>query len=64
MKNFIIALIVLILVLSVSSVFIVFEGQRGIVFQFSKITRDANTGEMKVYEPGLHFKIPFHDVAR
>ena len=35
MKNFIIALIVLILVLSVSSVFIVFEGQRGIVFQFS-----------------------------
>ena len=64
MKNFIIALIVLILVLSVSSVFIVFEGQRGIVFQFSKITRDANTGEMKVYEPGLHFKIPFINNVR
>jgi modulator of FtsH protease HflC len=64
MKNFILALIVLILVLSVSSVFIVFEGQRGIVFQFSKITRDANTGEMKVYEPGLHFKIPFINNVR
>jgi membrane protease subunit HflC len=64
MKNFIIAFIVLILVLSVSSVFIVFEGQRGIVFQFSKITRDANTGEMKVYDPGLHFKIPFINNVR
>jgi len=59
MKNFIIALIALILVLTVSGVFIVFEGQRGIVFQFSKIKRDADSGQMKVYEPGLHFKVPF-----
>ena len=27
-------------------------------FQFSKIKRDSNSGEMRVYEPGLHFKIP------
>jgi membrane protease subunit HflC len=64
MKNFIIALIALILVLTVSSVFIVFEGQRGIVFQFTKIKRDADTGQMKVYEPGLHFKIPFINTVR
>jgi len=64
MKNFIIAIIALILVLTVSSVFIIFEGQRGIVFQFSKIKRDADSGQMKVYEPGLHFKVPFINTVR
>ena len=60
MKNFLLAIIALILVLTVSSVFVVIEGQRGIVFQFSKIKRDGDTGDMKVYEPGLHFKFPLH----
>jgi membrane protease subunit HflC len=64
MKNFIIALIVLFLVLTVSSVFVVSEGQRGIVFQFTKIKRDADTGEMIIYEPGLHLKIPFINNVR
>lgn len=54
-----IAIIAALFVLVVSSVFVVFEGQRGIVFQFSKIKRDAETGNMMVYEPGLQFKIPF-----
>jgi len=58
------ALIALILVLTVSSVFIIFEGQRGIVFQFSKIKRDADSGQMKVFEPGLHFKVPFINTVR
>lgn len=58
MKNFTIAIVVTIFLLAVSSVFVVFEGQRGIVFQFSKIERDAETGVMKEYKPGLYFKIP------
>jgi len=64
MKNFSIAIISLLFVLVVSSVFIIYEGQRGIVFQFSKIKRDSATGEMKVFEPGLHFKIPFIENVR
>ena len=59
MKNFSLAIIAVLFILTVSSVFVVFEGQRGIVFQFSKIKRDAESGQMKVYEPGLQFKIPF-----
>jgi membrane protease subunit HflC len=59
MKNFSIAIISLLFVLIVSSVFVIYEGQRGIVFEFSKIKRDDSTGEMMVFEPGLHFKIPF-----
>jgi len=59
MKNFSIAILALIFVLVVSSVFVIYEGQRGIVFQFSKIKRDATTDQMLIKEPGLHFKIPF-----
>jgi membrane protease subunit HflC len=59
MKNLSIAIISLLLVLIVSSVFVIYEGQRGIVFEFSKIKRDSTSGEMMVFDPGLHFKIPF-----
>lgn len=58
MKNFSVLLLAVVFVLGVSSVFVVAEGQRGIVFQFKKIKRDS-AGEMVVYEPGLHFKFPF-----
>jgi len=64
MKNFIIAIVAALFLLTVSSVFVVFEGQRGIVFEFSKIKRDSTTGAMKVYEPGLHFKFPFINTVR
>lgn len=64
MKNFILVLIAAFVVLVISSVFVVFEGQRGIVFQFSKIKRDSASNEMMVYEPGLHFKIPFIENVR
>ncbi|WP_448212636.1 protease modulator HflC [Colwellia sp. MEBiC06753] len=64
MKNLIITAIALIFIMVVSSVFVVPQGQRGIVFQFSKIKRDSNTGEMRIYEPGLHFKIPMIENVR
>ena len=64
MKNFILAVIALLFILTVSSVFVVFEGQRGIVFEFSKIKRDGDSGDMKVYDPGLHFKFPFINTVR
>ncbi|GLX78145.1 protein HflC [Thalassotalea insulae] len=63
MKNFTIAIVTILFVLVVSSVFVVFEGQRGIVFQFSKIKRD-DAGQMIVFEPGLHFKIPLIESVR
>jgi len=64
MKNFSIAILVLLFTLVVSSVFVIYEGQRGIVFQFSKIKRDSVTDEMLVYPPGLHFKFPFIATVR
>jgi membrane protease subunit HflC len=57
MKNFSIVLIITLLILSVSSMFVVKEGQRGIVMQFGKVKRD-DAGLTVVYAPGLHFKLP------
>ncbi len=54
--------IALVLIL-MSSAFVVSEGQKGIVLQFSKVKRDADNLPV-VYEPGLHFKVPFIDSVR
>ncbi len=43
-----------------SSIVIVSEGTRGIMLRFSKVHRDADN-KVVVYNPGLHFKIPFID---
>ncbi|TLU65842.1 protease modulator HflC [Thalassotalea litorea] len=63
MKNFLVIILVALGLLTVSSVFVINEAERGIVFQFSKIKR-TDTGEMKVYAPGIHFKIPFIERIR
>jgi membrane protease subunit HflC len=64
MKNIFIAILALLFTLVVSSVFVIYEGQRGIVFQFSKIKRDSANNEMMVFDPGLHFKVPFIESVR
>jgi len=64
MKNFSITILVALSMLLVSSVFVINEGQRGIVFQFSKIKRDSVTDQMIVFEPGLHFKLPLIETVR
>lgn len=63
MKNFIIAILVVVGLIVVSALFVVPEGERAIVIQFGKIQRDAEDRVM-VYEPGLHFKLPLIQVVR
>ena len=61
MKNFAIALIVTLGVLGLGSLFVVKEGNKAIVIQFGKVQRDSETGQTVVFDPGLHFKLPFID---
>ncbi|MFQ3235828.1 MAG: membrane protease subunit HflC [Paraglaciecola sp.] len=61
MKNFILVIIVALGALVFSSLFVVDEGDRAIVIQFGKVQRDAETTQTVVFEPGLHFKLPFID---
>jgi modulator of FtsH protease HflC len=61
MKNLSIIIIIALIVLGLSSVFVVSEGSKAIVIQFGKVQRDTATDETVVFEPGLHFKLPFFD---
>ncbi|WP_206483130.1 protease modulator HflC [Thalassotalea sp. G2M2-11] len=63
MKNFIIAVLAALFVLVISSLFIVFEGQRAIVFKFSEMKKDTDNKPV-IYEPGLHFKFPLIETVR
>lgn len=64
MKNLLIVVFVLLVLLASGSLFAVKEGERAIVIQFGKVQRDDATGDTKVFEPGLHFKLPFIDSVR
>jgi membrane protease subunit HflC len=63
MKNFSIIALVVVVFLAFSSLFVVKEGERGIVIQFGKVKRDSDQ-VTRVYEPGLHFKLPIFDSVR
>lgn len=63
MRKPIIAVIIVVLVVLYASLFVVQEGQRGIVLRFSKVLRD-NENKPLVYAPGLHFKIPFMETVK
>ncbi|MBU2980139.1 protease modulator HflC [Alteromonas sp. C1M14] len=64
MKNLIIAIVVIFGMLLSGSLFVVSEGEKAIVIQFGKVQRDEATGDTRVFEPGLHFKLPFIDTVR
>ncbi len=46
-----------------TSLFIVQEGQRGIVLRFGKVLRDSESKPL-VYAPGLHFKFPMIETVK
>ncbi|MBO1255789.1 protease modulator HflC [Alteromonas sp. 5E99-2] len=64
MKNIGLIILVVIIALLSSSLFVVKEGDKAIVIQFGKVQRDSATGDTRVFEPGLHFKLPFIDTVR
>jgi len=57
---FIIILILVTLMGFSKSIYIVEETEKGLILRFSKVLRDADNLPV-VYDPGLHFKIPFAD---
>jgi membrane protease subunit HflC len=63
MRNFSSILLIVAVLMSFSSVFVVTEGQRAIVLLFSKVQKDSEDNAV-VYGPGLHFKVPFFSQVR
>ncbi|MCF6457601.1 protease modulator HflC [Pseudoalteromonas sp. MMG024] len=63
MKNFGLVIVVILAMLSFSGLFVVPEGQKAIVLEFSKVKKDSEDSPV-VYEPGLQFKMPFISQVR
>ncbi|WP_445400720.1 protease modulator HflC [Zobellella sp. An-6] len=64
MKRVLLVVLGLFAVVLYSSVFVVGEGERGIVLQFGKVKREQGSDLPTVYQPGLHFKVPLIDQVR
>ncbi|WP_428775727.1 protease modulator HflC [Vibrio sp.] len=60
MRKLMIPVIVVALALMLMSLFIIQEGERGIVIRFGRVLKD-NNDISRIYEPGLHFKMPLFD---
>jgi membrane protease subunit HflC len=57
-RSTVVIAVIIALVVGFASVFTVREGQSGLVTRLGKLERDS-TGNIKIYHPGLHVKIPF-----
>ena len=63
MRKPVIVVIIIALVAIYASLFVVQEGERGIVLRFGKVLRDSEN-KPQVFAPGLHFKIPFIETVK
>ncbi|MGL5292039.1 MAG: protease modulator HflC [Vibrionaceae bacterium] len=63
MKKFLIPLSVAVVVGVLSSLFVIQEGERGIVIRFGRVLKASNEAA-RIYEPGLQIKVPFFDSVK
>ena len=64
MRKLMVPVLVVCVATLLMSMFVVREGERAIVLRFSSALKDADSNVVRVYEPGLHFKLPVFDTAR
>ena len=60
MRKLLLPLILVVAVVGFMSMFVVDEGERGIVIRFGRVLKNDND-VARIYEPGLQFKVPFFD---
>ena len=61
--NLVLVVLLVVAFLGFNSLFVISEGNVGIVTRFGKVVRNSEA-ELAVSQPGLHFKIPFIDKVR
>lgn len=62
-KGFMSGLLLFILIILFSSVFTIYQGQQGILLRLGRLVTN-DQGQVKVLNPGLHFKTPFIENVR
>lgn len=60
MRKLMIPALVVVIALFLMSLFVIPEGERGIVIRFGRVLKDNNE-IARIHEPGLHFKMPLFD---
>ncbi|KKX82026.1 protein HflC, partial [Vibrio parahaemolyticus] len=60
MRKLMIPVMVIALALMLMSLFVITEGERGIVVRFGRVLKDNNDISL-IYEPVLHYKMPLFD---
>ncbi len=63
-KIYIGVVIFIVLLLTVTSLFTITQGQHAIILRLGRLVNDANTGKAKILAPGLHVKLPFIEHVR
>ena len=61
MRKLMIPVLVIALALMLMSLFVIPEGERGIVVRFRPCLERQQRHVTRIYEPGLHFKVPLFD---
>lgn len=64
LRTFFIAISILALMLALSSLYVVREGQNSILLRLGKMVDDPQTGKTFVGGPGLHYKLPIVNTVR
>ncbi|MDD9195147.1 protease modulator HflC [Aliivibrio sp. S3MY1] len=60
MRKLMIPTLIVVIAIFLMSLFVIPEGERGIVTRFGRLIKDNNE-ITRIYEPGLHFKMPMFD---
>ncbi|STY63376.1 Modulator of FtsH protease HflC [Mannheimia haemolytica] len=60
MRRLLVPILAVVAFVVLQAITIVNEGERGIMLRFNKVHRDSDQ-KVVVYEPGIHFKVPFID---
>ncbi|MDH2927046.1 protease modulator HflC [Lonepinella koalarum] len=60
MRKYLTPIVIVLALVVYSSLVVVHEGSRGIMLRFGKVQRDVDN-KVKIYSPGLHFKLPILD---
>ncbi len=57
-------IVVVLVIAAYMSIFTIQQGQEGLLLRLGKLETDRQTGEPKVFMPGLHFKMPLVSQAK
>jgi membrane protease subunit HflC len=63
-KALLVVILFIALIIGITSIFTITQGQNGILLRLGRLVEDSKTGKVRILDPGLHFKTPFIESVR